>query len=202
MVLKFMVLKFMVLKFMVLKFMVLKFMVLKFMVLKFMVLKFKVLKSMVLKFMVLKIMVLKFMFLMSMVLMFMVLILMVLMLMVLMLKVMVIHRDLAARNILLSEGLTAKVSDFGLSRGEDIYVQTSKRRVPVRWLAIESIRYKRYTTKSDVWSFGILLWEITTIGGTPYPTTKSESLARKLKGGYRMPKPSNCDDKSYVLMRK
>ncbi|XP_038061347.1 tyrosine-protein kinase ABL1-like [Patiria miniata] len=114
----------------------------------------------------------------------------------------VIHRDLASRNILLSEGLTAKVSDFGLSRGEDIYVQTSKRRVPVRWLAIESIRYKRYTTKSDVWSFGILLWEITTIGGTPYPTTKSESLARKLKGGYRMPKPSNCDDKSYALMRK
>ncbi|XP_038061480.1 tyrosine-protein kinase receptor old-1-like [Patiria miniata] len=114
----------------------------------------------------------------------------------------VIHRDLAARNILISEGLTAKVSDFGLSRGEDIYVQTSKRRVPVRWLAIESIRYKRYTTKSDVWSFGILLWEITTIGGTPYPTTKSESLARKLKGGYRMPKPSNCDDKSFALMRK
>ncbi|XP_038061584.1 tyrosine-protein kinase receptor Tie-1-like [Patiria miniata] len=114
----------------------------------------------------------------------------------------VIHRDLAARNILLSEGLAAKVSDFGLSRGEDIYVQTSKRRVPVRWLAIESIRYKRYTTKSDVWSFGILLWEITTIGGTPYPTTKSESLARKLKRGYRMPKPSNCDDKSYALMRK
>ncbi|XP_038061539.1 cAMP-dependent protein kinase catalytic subunit 3-like [Patiria miniata] len=114
----------------------------------------------------------------------------------------VIHRDLAARNILLSEGLTAKVSDFGLSRGEDIYVQTSKRRVPVRWLAIESIRYKRYTTKSDVWSFGILLWEITTIGGTPYPTTRSESLARKLKGGYRMPKPSNCDDKSFALMRK
>ncbi|XP_038061564.1 fibroblast growth factor receptor 2-like [Patiria miniata] len=62
----------------------------------------------------------------------------------------VIHRDLAARNILLSEGLTAKVSDFGLSRGEDIYVQTSKRRVPVRWLAVESTRYKRYTTKSDV----------------------------------------------------
>ncbi|XP_038061371.1 fibroblast growth factor receptor 2-like [Patiria miniata] len=114
----------------------------------------------------------------------------------------VIHRDLAARNILLSEGLIAKVSDFGLSRGEDIYVQTSKRRVPVRWLAIESIRYKRYTTKSDVWSFGILMWEIATIGGTPYPTTKSESLARKLKGGYRMPKPSNCDDKSYDLMRK
>ncbi|XP_038060205.1 hemicentin-1-like [Patiria miniata] len=114
----------------------------------------------------------------------------------------VIHRDLAARNILLSEGLIAKVSDFGLSRGEDIYVQTSRRRVPVRWLAIESIRYKSYTTKSDVWSFGILLWEIVTIGGTPYSTIKSESLAKKLKGGYRMPKPSSCNDKSYALMRK
>ncbi|XP_022083663.1 angiopoietin-1 receptor-like [Acanthaster planci] len=113
----------------------------------------------------------------------------------------VIHRDLAARNTLLDEGLIAKVSDFGLSRGEDIYVQTSARRVPVRWLAIESLRYKEYTSKSDVWSFGIVLWEIATLGGTPYPKIPSESLHEKLKRGYRMPKPRNCDERSYSLMR-
>ncbi|XP_022111654.1 mitogen-activated protein kinase kinase kinase A-like [Acanthaster planci] len=114
----------------------------------------------------------------------------------------VIHRDLAARNILLGKGLIAKVSDFGLSRGEDIYVQTSTRRVPVRWSAIESLRYKKYTIKSDVWSFGIVLWEIATLGGTPYPNIRSELLPEKLKRGYRMPKPENCDEKSYTLMRK
>ncbi|XP_038062540.1 proto-oncogene tyrosine-protein kinase receptor Ret-like [Patiria miniata] len=113
-----------------------------------------------------------------------------------------IHRDLAARNILVGEALVAKVSDFGLSRGEDVYVQMSSKRVPLRWLAIESVRQNTYTTKSDVWSFGILLWEIATVGGTPYPTIDSDSLPGKLLKGYRMAKPSNCDDHSYALMRK
>ncbi|XP_022083827.1 fibroblast growth factor receptor-like isoform X2 [Acanthaster planci] len=117
-------------------------------------------------------------------------------------KARVIHRDLAARNILVGEDLVAKVSDFGLSRGEDVYVQMSSKRVPLRWLAIESVRHNIYTTQSDVWSFGILLWEIATVGATPYPTISSESLPAKLKKGYRMPKPSNCDDHSYDLMRK
>ncbi|XP_038061108.1 angiopoietin-1 receptor-like [Patiria miniata] len=114
----------------------------------------------------------------------------------------VIHRDLAARNILIGEALIAKVSDFGLSRGEDVYVQMSSKRVPLRWLAIESVRHHTYTTQSDVWSFGILLWEIVTIGGTPYPTIDSASLPGKLRKGYRMPKPANCDDHSYALMHK
>ncbi|XP_038062454.1 proto-oncogene tyrosine-protein kinase receptor Ret-like [Patiria miniata] len=114
----------------------------------------------------------------------------------------VIHRDLAARNILVGEALVAKVSDFGLSRGEDVYVQMSSKRVPLRWLAIESVRHNTYTTKSDVWSFGILLWEIATVGGTPYPTIDSDSLPGKLLQGYRMAKPSNCDDHSYALMHK
>ncbi|XP_022083705.1 uncharacterized protein LOC110975479 [Acanthaster planci] len=113
----------------------------------------------------------------------------------------VIHRDLAARNILLGDGLIAKVSDFGLSRGEDIYVQTSRRRVPLRWLAIESVRDHLYTTQSDVWSFGILLWEIATFGGTPYPSIQNELLTATLKRGYRMPKPDNCHDEIYGLMR-
>ncbi|XP_022097109.1 insulin-like growth factor 1 receptor [Acanthaster planci] len=112
----------------------------------------------------------------------------------------VIHRDLAARNILLGETLVAKVSDFGLSRGEDIYVQMSKRRVPTRWLAIESLSSRTYTTQSDVWSFGILLWEIASIGGTPYATIATKSLLARLMQGYRMPKPINCDKEIFSLM--
>ncbi|XP_038069673.1 uncharacterized protein LOC119738785 [Patiria miniata] len=112
----------------------------------------------------------------------------------------VIHRDLAARNILLGEQLVAKVSDFGLSRGEDTYVQTSTRRVPTRWLAIESLLDRTYTTQSDVWSFGILLWEIASIGGTPYPAITTRSLVGRLMEGYRMTKPANCDKQIYSLM--
>ncbi|XP_038060886.1 uncharacterized protein LOC119731729 [Patiria miniata] len=113
----------------------------------------------------------------------------------------VIHRDLAARNILIGNGLVAKVSDFGLSRGENIYVQTSRRRVPLRWLSIESVRHQLYTTQSDVWSFGILLWEIATFGGTPYPTISNDLLVETIKRGYRMPKPDNCHEQIYALMR-
>ncbi|XP_038069274.1 fibroblast growth factor receptor-like isoform X2 [Patiria miniata] len=112
----------------------------------------------------------------------------------------VIHRDLAARNILLGERLVAKVSDFGLSRGEDIYVQTSMRRVPTRWLAIESLLDCTYTTQSDMWSFGILIWEIASIGGTPYATIATKALAGRLMEGYRMTKPANCDEQIYSLM--
>ncbi|XP_038066683.1 angiopoietin-1 receptor-like [Patiria miniata] len=114
----------------------------------------------------------------------------------------IIHRDLAARNILLADDLTAKVSDFGLSRGEDIYVQKSSTRIPVRWLAIESLTRRVYKSKSDVWSFGILLWEIATYGSTPYPGIESKSLAERLLDGYRMPKPENCTDEIYNLMLK
>ncbi|XP_038066575.1 tyrosine-protein kinase receptor Tie-1-like [Patiria miniata] len=112
----------------------------------------------------------------------------------------VIHRDLAARNILLGRGLVAKVGDFGLSRGEDVYIQTSTRRVPTRWLAVESINLRIYTTKSDVWSFGILLWEIATLGGTPYADIPTKSLSTQLLSGYRMAKPSNCSEEIYSLM--
>ncbi|XP_071800003.1 uncharacterized protein [Asterias amurensis] len=114
----------------------------------------------------------------------------------------VIHRDLAARNILLDDNLNAKVSDFGLSRGEDVYVQTSKTRVPTRWLSLESLTHQTYTSMSDVWSFGILLWEIATLGGTPYPGIKTQSLKYRLQNGYRMPKPGNSDAKIYNLMLK
>ncbi|XP_072034064.1 uncharacterized protein [Amphiura filiformis] len=112
----------------------------------------------------------------------------------------IIHRDLAARNILVGRGYTPKVSDFGMSREQDVYVQASSRRVPTRWLSIESMTKKMYSTKSDVWSFGILLWEIVTFGGTPYSDMETKHLAYQLTDGYRMPKPENCEDDMYQLM--
>ncbi|XP_071797178.1 tyrosine-protein kinase receptor Tie-1-like [Asterias amurensis] len=115
----------------------------------------------------------------------------------------IIHRNLAARNILLGEELVAKVSDFGLSRREHIYVQVSETAIPIRWLSIESLTSQLYVSESDVWSFGILLWEIMTFGGVPYQSIHTTGeLINKLLGGYRMPQPEACPDKIYDLMLK
>uniref|UniRef100_UPI00358E8709 angiopoietin-1 receptor-like isoform X2 n=1 Tax=Myxine glutinosa TaxID=7769 RepID=UPI00358E8709 len=113
-----------------------------------------------------------------------------------------IHRDLAARNILVAEGYVAKIADFGLSRGEEVYVKKTMGRLPVRWMAIESLNYSVYTTKSDVWSFGVLLWEIVSLGGTPYCGMTCAELYEKLPQGYRMDTPHNCDDEVYELMKQ
>ncbi|XP_019386803.1 PREDICTED: tyrosine-protein kinase receptor Tie-1 [Crocodylus porosus] len=113
-----------------------------------------------------------------------------------------IHRDLAARNVLVGENLASKIADFGLSRGEEVYVKKTMGRLPVRWMAIESLNYSVYTTKSDVWSFGVLLWEIVSLGGTPYCGMTCAELYEKLPQGYRMEKPRNCDDEVYELMRQ
>ncbi|XP_034439136.1 tyrosine-protein kinase receptor Tie-1 isoform X1 [Hippoglossus hippoglossus] len=124
-----------------------------------------------------------------------------------------IHRDLAARNVLVGDNLVAKIADFGLSRGEEVYVKKTMEemmevvfvfqgRLPVRWMAIESLNYSVYTTKSDVWSFGVLLWEIVSLGGTPYCGMTCAELYEKLPQGYRMEKPKNCDDEIYELMRQ
>ncbi|CAD7666830.1 unnamed protein product [Nyctereutes procyonoides] len=114
-----------------------------------------------------------------------------------------VHRDLAARNVLVAEGRKMKISDFGLSRDvyeEDSYVKRSEGRIPVKWMAVESLFDHIYTTQSDVWSFGVLLWEIVTLGGNPYPGIPPERLFNLLKRGYRMERPDNCSEEMYGLM--
>ncbi|XP_053664463.1 platelet-derived growth factor receptor alpha [Anopheles marshallii] len=109
------------------------------------------------------------------------------------------HRDLAARNILIDERKTLKISDFGLSR-TGIYVNTRNKKVPLRWLSIEAMRDNLYSNKSDVWAFGIVLWEIGTLGGYPYPSISNHELFAYLQGGKRLERPENCTAEVYELM--
>ncbi|XP_020607168.1 tyrosine-protein kinase receptor torso-like [Orbicella faveolata] len=115
-----------------------------------------------------------------------------------------IHRDLAARNILVgsdnrvkvkpSLSHQPKVKDFGLMRQiyEDVYSGKNTKKLPVKWMTPESINDSIYTIKSDVWSFGIILWEMATMGGVPYPTLTNRELCGLLKTGYRMERPDMC----------
>ncbi|XP_065220153.1 fibroblast growth factor receptor 2-like [Planococcus citri] len=112
-----------------------------------------------------------------------------------------IHRDLAARNVLVMVDLTMKIADFGLARNirnKDYYKKTSAGRLPIKWMAPEAILHHHYTTKSDVWSFGILFWEIVTLGSEPYPAMKNMAeLLQALSKNYRMEKPPNTSSKVY-----
>ena len=95
-----------------------------------------------------------------------------------------VHRDLAARNVLVGDNWVLKIADFGLTRNlqsVDYYRKTSDGRLPVKWMAPEALFDRMYTTKSDVWSYGILLWEIFTLGGNPYPSVPVEQLFDLLK---------------------
>ncbi|XP_037811240.1 receptor-type tyrosine-protein kinase FLT3 isoform X2 [Lucilia sericata] len=111
------------------------------------------------------------------------------------------HRDLAARNVLIDDRKTLKISDFGLSR-HDVYVNTKVRKLPLRWLSIEAILDNIYTNKSDVWAYGVVLWEIGTLGASPYPTLSNHELVKFLKMGGRLEKPDICTEQIYELMLK
>ncbi|XP_026098492.1 platelet-derived growth factor receptor beta-like isoform X1 [Carassius auratus] len=117
-----------------------------------------------------------------------------------------VHRDLAARNVLICEGKLVKICDFGLARDimhDNNYISKGSTFLPLKWMAPESIFHNLYTTLSDVWSYGILLWEIFTLGGTPYPDLPmNELFYSALKRGYRMTKPSYASEDIYEVMRK
>ncbi|XP_028300005.1 platelet-derived growth factor receptor alpha isoform X2 [Gouania willdenowi] len=117
-----------------------------------------------------------------------------------------VHRDLAARNVLLSQGKIVKICDFGLARDimhDNNYVSKGSTFLPVKWMAPESIFDNMYTTLSDVWSYGILLWEIFSLGGTPYPgMVVDSSFYNKIKSGYRMTRPEHAPNDVYEMMMK
>ncbi|XP_078057058.1 tyrosine-protein kinase receptor UFO-like [Mustelus asterias] len=114
-----------------------------------------------------------------------------------------LHRDLAARNCMLCDSMRVCVADFGLSRkiySSNYYRQRAVSKMPVKWMAIESMAELIYTTKSDVWSFGVTMWEIMTRGKSPYPGLQNHEIYDFLHEGNRLKQPSNCLDKLYHLM--
>ncbi|XP_077389491.1 megakaryocyte-associated tyrosine-protein kinase isoform X2 [Festucalex cinctus] len=112
-----------------------------------------------------------------------------------------VHRDLAARNILVSDDDVAKVSDFGLTRAASRVADNQRAKLPVRWSAPEALLTKeKYSTKSDVWSYGVLLWEIFSYGRQPYPKMSLKEVTERVEGGYRMEAPVDCPPAVYSLM--
>ncbi|NWI85065.1 MERTK kinase, partial [Pitta sordida] len=114
-----------------------------------------------------------------------------------------LHRDLAARNCMLRDDMTVCVADFGLSKkiySGDYYRQGRIAKMPVKWIAIESLADRVYTTKSDVWAFGVTMWEIATRGMTPYPGVQNHEIYEFLFRGQRLKKPEDCLDELYEIM--
>ncbi|XP_034402386.1 tyrosine-protein kinase Fer isoform X3 [Cyclopterus lumpus] len=115
-----------------------------------------------------------------------------------------IHRDLAARNCLVGEGSVLKISDFGMSRQEDdgIYSSSGLKQIPIKWTAPEALNYGRYSSDSDVWSYGILLWETFSLGVCPYPGMTNQQAREQVEKGYRMSCPKCCPDDVYKVMQR
>uniref|UniRef100_A0A8C9RBD0 receptor protein-tyrosine kinase n=1 Tax=Scleropages formosus TaxID=113540 RepID=A0A8C9RBD0_SCLFO len=115
-----------------------------------------------------------------------------------------VHRDLAARNILVNGSLECKVSDFGLSRvleddPEGTYT-TSGGKIPIRWTAPEAIAYRKFTSASDVWSFGIVMWEVMAFGERPYWDMSNHEVMKAINEAFRLPAPMDCPSAVYQLM--
>ncbi|XP_072100735.1 megakaryocyte-associated tyrosine-protein kinase [Mobula birostris] len=110
-----------------------------------------------------------------------------------------VHRDLAARNILVSKENIAKVSDFGLAKGVSSTQDQAK--LPVKWTAPEALKHHKFSTKSDVWSYGILLWELFSYGRAPYPKLSLTDVSEKVEKGYRMESPDKCPTPVYDMMK-
>ncbi|XP_031682160.1 tyrosine-protein kinase Fer-like isoform X2 [Oncorhynchus kisutch] len=115
-----------------------------------------------------------------------------------------IHRDLAARNCLVGESNLLKISDFGMSRQEDdgIYSSSGLKQIPIKWTAPEALNYGRYSSESDVWSFGILLWETFSLGVCPYPGMTNQQAREQVEKDYRMSCPTKCPEEIYKVMQK
>uniref|UniRef100_A0A665VZR2 Ephrin type-A receptor 7 n=1 Tax=Echeneis naucrates TaxID=173247 RepID=A0A665VZR2_ECHNA len=115
-----------------------------------------------------------------------------------------VHRDLAARNILVNSNLVCKVSDFGLSRvidddPEAVYTTTGGK-IPVRWTAPEAIQYRKFTSASDAWSYGIVMWEVMSYGERPYWDMSNQDVIKAIEEGYRLPAPMDCPPGLHQLM--
>nr|BBI47313.1 insulin-like peptide receptor 1 [Gnatocerus cornutus] len=115
-----------------------------------------------------------------------------------------VHRDLAARNCMVAEDLTVKIGDFGMTRDiyeTDYYRKGTKGLLPVRWMAPESLKDGVFTINSDVWSYGVVLWEMATLASQPYQGLSNDQVLRYVIDGGVMERPENCPDKLYTLMR-
>ncbi|KAL7056052.1 hypothetical protein AAHC03_020950 [Spirometra sp. Aus1] len=115
-----------------------------------------------------------------------------------------VHRDLAARNVLVGEANEVKVADFGLARQIDrdteAYNAKQGAKFPIKWTAPEAALLGQFTVKSDVWSYGVVLYEIITYGQVPFPSMANTEILQQVSDGYRMPCPSNCPSVIYAVM--
>ncbi|XP_049835463.1 focal adhesion kinase 1 isoform X3 [Schistocerca gregaria] len=113
-----------------------------------------------------------------------------------------VHRDIAARNVLVSSHNCVKLADFGLSRWveDQSYYKASKGKLPIKWMSPESINFRRFTTASDVWMFGVCMWEILMLGVKPFQGVKNNDVIGKIENGERLALPPNCPPRLYSLM--
>lgn len=113
-----------------------------------------------------------------------------------------VHRDIAARNVLVCTPKCVKLADFGLSRwvDEQAYYKASKGKLPIKWMAPESINFRRFTMASDIWMFGVCMWEILMYGVKPFQGVKNNEVIGKIENGERLPLPPNCPPALYHVM--